>query len=87
MKAITKTANRLRPNLIRVNDTPKEDISKRSSGIRILTLAQRKSSTFEILLPFFNSTPAMGSSAYRGTAVIVPDNTAMPIPFIPESAP
>ena len=87
MKAIVKTVNRLRANLIRVNDTPKEDISKRGSGMRILTLVQRKSSTFEILLPFFSNTPAIGSSAYRGTAVIMPDNTAMAIPFIPELAP
>lgn len=33
---------------------PKEDISKRSRGMRILTLVHRKSSTFEILQPFFN---------------------------------
>jgi hypothetical protein len=87
IKAIAKTTNRLRPNLISVNDTPKKDISKKSRGIRILTLVHRKISTFETLLPFFNSAPATGSSAYKGTAVIIPDNMATTIPFMPKSAP
>ena len=54
-----------------VNGAPKEDISKKSRGIWILALAQRKISTFETLHPFFNSTPATGSSAYRGKAVFI----------------
>ena len=55
--------------------------------MRILALVHRKSSTFEIPQPFFNSTPATGSSAYMGTAVIVPDNMATATPFTPEFAP
>jgi hypothetical protein len=46
IKAIVITTNRLRPNLIRVKGAPKEDISKKSRGIRILALAQRKISKF-----------------------------------------
>ena len=87
IKAIAKMTNRFSPNRISVKDTPKEDISKRSKGMRILALVHRKSSTFEILQPFFNSTPATGSSAYMGTAVIVPDNMATATPFTPEFAP
>ena len=87
IKAIAKTTMIFRPKRTKVNRQPKEEISNSNRGIRILALEQRKSSTFEILLPFLSSTPATGNSAYKGMAVITPNSKAINTPLKPDFSP
>lgn len=81
------TTNIFSTKVARVYFHPKEDAKKSSNGILILVYEHKNTKTLESLLPFFNSIPATGNKAYRGTAVTNPNKKATIIPSAPDFSP